>query len=296
MTASLQQRHRRKTRESQVIIPNTIDLHRRSGFGDIIRWPRLCYEYLVFYGSLAVFAVSSLLWSLPAALLYHLMPRRLGEPLGKFMIMAGFRYFVRVMTMSGIIRCDLGELDRLRGNGSLIIAPNHPTLLDAVLIISRLSDVTCIMKPEVLNNPLLGGGARLAGYIRNDSSASLVKRSTGKLRAGHRLLIFPEGTRTVRGQVNRFKGGFALIAKKAGAPIQTVFIETNSPFLGKGWPLFKKPDFPLVYRVRLGKRFEAGDDLQCFISELEGYYRRELSSKDAMAQPGQPGAGDVGRR
>ncbi len=252
----------------------------------MIRGLRLCYEYVVFYGSLAIFGISSLLWSLPAALLYHVLPRRLGEPFGSFMIMAGFRYFVGVMTMSGIIRCDLRDLDGLRRSGRLVIAPNHPTLLDAVLIISRLRNVTCIMKPEVLNNPLLGGGARLAGYIRNDSPATLVKRSTEKLRAGHALLIFPEGTRTVGGQVGHFKGGFALIAKKADAPIQTVFIESNSRFLGKGWPLLKKPDFPLVYRVRLGKRFDVGDDLQSFMSDLEGYYRQELSGRKTAAQPG----------
>lgn len=260
---------------------------------NIIQWPHLVYEYLVFYGLLAVFGITSLLWSCPAALLYHFVPRRLGEPLGKFMIMAGFRYFVNVMTMTGIIRCELTDLDRLRRDGPLIIAPNHPTLLDAVLIISRLQDVTCIMKPAILNNPLLGGGARLAGYLRNDSPTKLIKQSSEKLRAGHTLLIFPEGTRTAGGRLNRFKGGFALVAKKAAAPIQTVFIETNSPFLGKGWPLFKKPAFPLFYRVRLGERFEANDDLQSFITRLEGYYRQELSRREQAAAisptPRQPG-------
>jgi 1-acyl-sn-glycerol-3-phosphate acyltransferase len=271
-------------RQKEQIIPNKIDESSRIRSRNMIRWPHLLYEYLIFYGLLAVFGMSSLLWSFPAALLYYFVPRRLGEPLGKFMIMAGFRYFVKVMTITGIIRCELTELDMLRRNSSLIIAPNHPTLLDAVLIISRLRDVTCIMKPAILNNPLLGGGARLAGYIRNDSIAKLIRRSSEKLRARHRLLIFPEGTRTVGGQLNHFKGGFALIAKKAGAPIQTVFIETNSPFLSKGWPLFRKPTFPLFYRVRLGKRFEANDDLQSFVNQLEGYYRQELSQRKESAQ------------
>jgi len=267
-------------RQIEQIIPNRIDERSRIRSRNMTRWPHLFYEYLVFYSLLVIFGISSLLWSFPAALLYYFVPRRLGEPLGKFMIMAGFRYFVKVMTISGIIRCDLKDLDMLRRNSSLIIAPNHPTLLDAVLIISRLRDVTCIMKPAILNNPLLGGGARLAGYIRNDSPAKLIKRSSDKLRAGHGLLIFPEGTRAVGGRLNRFKGGFALIAKKAGVPIQTVFIETNSPFLCKGWPLFRKPTFPLFYRVRLGKRFEANDDLESFVNQLEGYYQQELSQRE----------------
>src|SRR5487761_678714 len=65
---------------------------RSRGKARMIRGLRLCYEYVVFYGSLAIFWISRLLWSLPAALLYHVLPRRLGEPFGSFMIMAGFRY------------------------------------------------------------------------------------------------------------------------------------------------------------------------------------------------------------
>src|SRR5215469_10757777 len=72
------------------------------------------YEYLVFYGLLAAFGVSSLVWSLVATILYYLLPRRLGEPLGQLMIMGGCRYFVGLMRLSGVIKCDLGALDRLR--------------------------------------------------------------------------------------------------------------------------------------------------------------------------------------
>lgn len=241
-----------------------------------MRWLRPAYECFVFYGVLAVFGISSLLWSLPAGLLYRVLPRHLGEPLGQFMIMVGFRYFVWVMTISGIIKCDLTALDVLRRDASIIISPNHPSLLDAVLVISRLPRVLCIMKPDIWDNPFLGGGARLAGFIRNDARAKLIKLSAQRVRDGNHLLIFPEGTRTTRKPVNDFKGGFALIAKRAGAPVQTVFIETNSPFLGKGWPVFKKPGFPLRYRIRLGQRFDVPNDVQPFIAELERYYRREL--------------------
>ncbi len=246
--------------------------------GALIGFLRRAYEYFVFYGSLAVFGISSLLWSLLAALLHPLLPRRLGESLGQFMIMAGFRYFIGVMKMSGIIECDLAALDVLRRDTPVVIAPNHPSLLDAVLVISRLPNVVCIAKADVLDNWFLGGGARLAGFIRNDAPITLIKRAAQQVGAGHHLLIFPEGTRTAREPVNRFKGGFALIAKQAGASVQAVFIETNSRFLGKAWPFFKKPEFPLVYRVRLGRRFEVGTDVQAFVTELERHYRQELGT------------------
>lgn len=236
------------------------------------------YGHVVFYGLLAVFGLCSLLWSLAAAPLYRLLPQKLGEPLGQLMIMAGFRFFVAAMRMTGIITCDLRALDALRRDRALIVAPNHPSLLDAVLVISRLPRVACAAKAEIWDNLFLGGGARLAGFIRNDSAATLIREGARQLRAGRHFLIFPEGTRSSREPVGDFKGGFALIAKKAGAPVQTVFIDSNSRFLGKGWPLFKEPDFPLVYRVRLGRRFTAEGNTHDFVRGLHDYYRRELGA------------------
>jgi 1-acyl-sn-glycerol-3-phosphate acyltransferase len=247
--------------------------------GNIFGALRHIYEYAVFYGLWIVFGLSCLLWSLPAAILYPLLPKKIGEALGQFVIMAGFRYFVGAMRITGIVKCDLADLDALRNQAPLVIAPNHPSLLDAVLIISRLPNVVCIAKPEILDSWFLGAGARMAGFIRNDAPVRLVKQAAERTRAGRHLLIFPEGTRTLAGSVNGFKGGFALIAKKADVPVQTVFIESNSQFLSKSWPLFKKPQFPLLYCVRLGRRFDVGDDVRPFIADLEDYYRGELPDR-----------------
>ena len=67
------------------------------------------------------------------------------------------------------------------------------------------------------------------------------------------------------------------MAKKSGAAVHTLFNETDSAFLCKGWPPLKKPDFPLFYRARLGVRFTAESDVKAFVSKLENYYRQELS-------------------
>ncbi len=245
-----------------------------------LAWLRGAYEHFVFLGLLLIFGLSSLVWSALAGVLYRVLPRRLGEPLGQLMIMAGFRGFVLAMRASGIIRCDLDELDRLAGGGPLVIAPNHPSLLDAVLVISRLPRVACAAKVEIWDNLFLGGSARLAGFIRNDCATKLVRGAVRQVRLGRHFLIFPEGTRTTARPVGEFKGGFALIAKHAGVPVQTVFIETPSRFLGKGWPLFRRPEFPLVYRVRLGERVEVDGNVHGVVAGLRGYYQRELGAVD----------------
>jgi 1-acyl-sn-glycerol-3-phosphate acyltransferase len=262
---------------SQPIPPLELEgLPRISSGGKAFGALRLVYEYVAFSALWFVFGLTSLLWSIPAAVLYCLMPNRSGEVVGQFLMMAGFRFFVGAMRATGIIKCNLGALQLLRDEKAFVIAPNHPSLLDAVLIISQLPNVVCIAKPEIWDNLFLGAGARLAGFIRNDAPIKLIKTAAEKIQTGRHLLIFPEGTRTLSGSINNFKGGFALIAKRADVPVQTVFIESNSRFLSKSWPYFKKPVFPLIYSVRLGHRFTVGKDVETFIEKLETYYREQL--------------------
>lgn len=238
------------------------------------------------YGGLLLFAVICLAWSLPAAVLYYTLPRRIGEPLGQYVIMMGFRGFLVAVDVAGVVKCDLSALDALRDERSLVITTNHPSLIDIVLIASRLPRTVCIMKAGLLNNPLFGMGARLAGYIRNDSSWSMIRRSVTSVQAGSQLLIFPEGTRTETLPVSPFKEGFGMIAQRAHAPVQTVFIETDSRFLGKGWPLLKTLPLPVVYRVRLGRRFEVDSDSKDFVGELERYYADELRARGESGERG----------
>jgi 1-acyl-sn-glycerol-3-phosphate acyltransferase len=135
----------------------------------------------------------------------------------------------------------------------------------------------CITKASLWDNPALGAGARLAGYIRNDAPLRLVRQAARAVRGRSQLLIFPEGTRTLGGPVNAFKPGFALMARQAGVPVQTVFLHASSPYISKGWPLWRRPDFPLVYRARLGERFIVEGSAVAFSARLEAYFRAELA-------------------
>ena len=236
------------------------------------------YEYTVFYLGLLLLAAPLLTWNMLAALLHLALPRRIGTVLGRWVIMFMCRVYLSALTWSGLVKLDLDLLHALHDRRSLIIAPNHPSLLDVILMMSRLPHAVCIMKAELGDNVLLSGAVRLAGYIRNDAGFTMVRRASVTVRAGGQLLIFPEGTRTTRKPVNAFKGGFALIAKTARVPVQTVFIETNSPFLSKGWSLFKKPEFPLIYRARLGRRFQVDGAVKPFVANMENYYRRALEA------------------
>ncbi|MDP3167669.1 MAG: lysophospholipid acyltransferase family protein [Hydrogenophaga sp.] len=238
------------------------------------------YEHIAMVVGLSTLAVMCLSW-LPLALaLYPVLPGPAGRWLGRQVVMRGFRLYIGVLRLLCACRFDLTALDALRDQGPMVIAANHPSLLDAVLITSRLPNAVCIMKASLMDNPLFGAGARMARYVRNDNLLSAVLSCRRELQLGAQLVIFPEGTRTLgypANPLNPLSRSTALIATRAGVPVQTLIIEFSSPYLGKGWPLWRKPALPLTCSVRLGKRFEAPRDARAFTTELEAYFRAELA-------------------
>ena len=250
------------------------------------------YDYLVLYLGLLWLGVVCLAWTPIALIANPILPLGWGRALGRYVIMAGFRLYLATLRLSGRCSFDLKALDALRDEPSLIIAPNHPGMLDAVMVISRLPNVACVLKANLMNNIFLGAGARLARYIRNDPVRRMVHIAAEDVAGGSHLLLFPEGTRTITNPVNPLKGSVGLIAHHARVPIQTVLIETDSKYLSKGWPLFRKPPMPIHFRVRLGRRFEPPQNTHEFMVELEHYFAHELVQGSAFypthSLPSQP--------
>ena len=243
------------------------------------------HAYLCLYLGLGFLGFFCLLWLPFAAVLHLLLPARIGRPLGRRVITFGFDGYLRWLSMLGACRFDIDALDELRNAGPLVLAANHPCLLDAVMIISRLPDVACIMKSGLMNNLFLGAGARLARYIRNEPVLGMVLSAEEDLQRGSQLLIFPEGTRTVCGKLNPCKPSTALIAARARVPVQTLIIETDSAYLAKGWPLFRRPAMPIHYRISLGRRFDPPEDVAAFTAELERYFAHALANADLVPPP-----------
>jgi 1-acyl-sn-glycerol-3-phosphate acyltransferase len=240
------------------------------------RFLKIIYEYFALYSSLTLLGLICLTWTIFALPLYFVLPARLGTAVGRRGIMTGFRIYSWSLAFTGAYRLDLRAVDTLKGGPAVILAPNHPALIDALLILTRHPNLVCVMKSQLMKNIFLGSGSRLARYVRNDSSRQMVKESVAHLRAGGVLLLFPEGTRTTQAPINPLVGSVGLISKHAKVPVQTLLIETDSPFLSKGWPLFKRPELPIVYRVKLGKRFDPPSDVAAFSAELDRYFREAL--------------------
>jgi len=243
---------------------------------------------IVLYGSLLVFALVCLTWTVAALPLYLVLPAGPGTTIGRLGIHRGFRFYAWFIHLVGAYRLDLTAIDALIGRGPVILSPNHPSVIDAILIVTRHPNLVCIMKSGITNNVLLGAGARLAGYIRNDPPRRMVREATRVLGQGAVLLLFPEGTRTTAAPVNPFLASVGLIAKLAKTPVQTLLIETDSAYLSKGWPWLRLTRIPITYRVRLGERFAPPDDARAFDRMLQEYFQGALAGamqERWLAQP-----------
>jgi 1-acyl-sn-glycerol-3-phosphate acyltransferase len=239
-------------------------------------------RWLLLQTLLLTLGLMSLACNLMAVVSHPVLPRHIGLAVGRAGISRCYRWFWWIASACGMLRLDASALDVLRDERGLILVANHPSMLDALILVSRLPRSACIMKAELMRNVFLGAGARLARYIRNDSPMGMIRRAVRDLRDGGQLIMFPEGTRTTQHPMNPFRPGVTLISKLANAPIQTVFIDTDSPYLSKGWPLWRLPPVPVEFTVRLGRRFEPAADNKLLLDTIEQYLRGGVRARAAM--------------
>jgi 1-acyl-sn-glycerol-3-phosphate acyltransferase len=235
------------------------------------------YDHVATYGLLALLALLILGWTVPALLLLSWLPQKWRRAGARWGIMAVFRVYTWALRLSGAYKLDLRAIDTLRGGPPVILAPNHPTLIDAILILSRHPDLACVMKPQLSGNFFLGPGSYLADYICGGPPLRMVREAVQDLHRGGTLLLFPEGTRTACVPINKLTGSVGVIAKHARMPVQVAIIETDSPYLSKGWSLFRVPRLPITYRVRLGARFEPPEDVPAFMEALKREFTAQLA-------------------
>jgi 1-acyl-sn-glycerol-3-phosphate acyltransferase len=136
---------------------------------------------------------SLLLLSSVARILVFLLPRTVATKVGRSAVSFIYRCCWASAQRLGLMRIDAEALDVLRDERrGLILAANHPTMLDAMLVVARLPRTVCVMRADLMRNVFLGPGARLASYIGNESGRTVVRESVAALREGHMLVFSPK--------------------------------------------------------------------------------------------------------
>jgi long-chain acyl-CoA synthetase len=112
-------------------------------------------------------------------------------------------------------------------DSAVIITPNHQSFLDGFVVASALPfhalrRIFFVGAAEYYQTPGSRWLARLANIVPVDPDANLVAAmqvSAAGLRSGHVLVLFPEGERTIDGEVKTFRKGAAILASHLRVPI-----------------------------------------------------------------------------
>ncbi|MBD8014156.1 lysophospholipid acyltransferase family protein [Planococcus wigleyi] len=123
--------------------------------------------------------------------------------------------------------------------GPVLFVSNHEGNFDIPVLLSKIpKPFGFISKKEVKKLPIIPLYMEQMNCVfldRTDRRSALksITDTVGKLKEGHSILIFPEGTRSKGEGMGEFKSGFMRIAKDAGVPIQPIAILGTSEIMEK---------------------------------------------------------------
>lgn len=132
--------------------------------------------------------------------------------------------------------------EHIRPGQSYVFVSNHQSMFDVWLIYGWLPVIfKWLMKAELRKVPFVGTGCKAAGHIfvdRRNAKAAMesLKEVEKQLVGGVSTVIFPEGTRSLNGEVGRFKRGAFQIAIDLGLPVIPLSLDGCFEALPKGKP------------------------------------------------------------
>ena len=168
------------------------------------------------------------------------------------------RCFTRVRTE--------GAIAAIPREGPVILASNHVSNADAVIIGAWLTPrlgrrIHWLGKREMFDWPFVGWMARRGGVVpvdRGGADAEAFRLAQRVLDAGLVLMVFPEGTRSPTGELQRPKDGLAMLALRTNATIVPIGVSNTDRVWPKGRPI---PSVGGHATMRVGEAFQLQDEL-----------------------------------
>ena len=193
------------------------------------------YMFLMF----AVFELGILgafLFVIPAIGIYRLFggkDRYLMQRINRFF----FGIWLRLLDAGGLFKAN-----RIKGSpvdGPCVVVANHPGLFDVLVMVRDIPDLSVLAKKSLTALPGLAKIFDQAGFVfvlpddDLSSSIDITNKIVGLLKNGRKFMLFPEGTRSPKGDMHPFRSGAFKIARAAGVPVQPVLIKNHPSFMPK---------------------------------------------------------------
>jgi 1-acyl-sn-glycerol-3-phosphate acyltransferase len=171
-------------------------------------------------------------------------------------------------------RLSVTGYENVPGTGGVIVAANHASYLDPLVVGAALKRrATYMAKEGLFKIPLIGEFVRSFSFqVRRDRpQPSTIKEAVRRLKNGELIVMFPEGGRSVGGGILDAKRGVAVIAALSRAPVVPALVSGTDASLPVGGRLLR----PAKITVTFGKPLEVGRE------ETDREYQERIS-RDMM--------------
>ncbi len=135
-------------------------------------------------------------------------------------------------------------LENIDKNRTYVIAANHQSLADIVVLYKTHMQFKWVTKEEVFKVPLIGWCLILSKHIkltrgRFESIKKVYREAAVWLRQDMSILFFPEGTRSNTDNMNKFQNGAFKLAIKEKKPVLPISVQGTRDAIPKGGWVFK---------------------------------------------------------
>jgi 1-acyl-sn-glycerol-3-phosphate acyltransferase len=135
-------------------------------------------------------------------------------------------------------RVSIEGRERIRPDATYVMVANHQSLVDILVLFRLRTHFKWVSKIENFKVPFIGWNMTMNRYIKlrrgdRDSIVQMIRDCDEALSAGNSIMMFPEGTRSVDGQLKDFKRGAFTLAKNNKVPILPIVIHGTADALPK---------------------------------------------------------------
>ena len=148
------------------------------------------------------------------------------------------------------VSVDVRGLEQLVSGKTYIFVANHQSIYDIPILFAMLPlQLRIVSKASLGRFPFLGWHLRRTGHLlvdRRNPGAGIVAKMRRLVSEAHSLIVFPEGTRSLDGQVGRFKRGTFLVALDAQLPVVPVSVSGSRYVMQKGRLMVQPGDVRVI--------------------------------------------------
>ena len=191
----------------------------------------------------------------------------------------GFFHFLASTIHSMWFRGEVAGTDNFPVDGPFLIASNHASHLDPPLVGCQVPrQMRFFARKSLWSNRVLAWWLNQVETIpveRDSGDVGAIKRVLQALKENRAVVLFPEGTRTTDGHLQKPKAGVGLMACKTGVPVVPCRIYGSFQAFGKGSAI---PRFGTSVTVVFGPPIPASD----YDDPAAGKARYELAAQRIM--------------